>query len=549
MSIAIFKIRLPCVAAKNFSIIDSISNSIAIQTKSITFSGLGRSATSSQRISFAKSSVITVRQFSQGTTNRTTTTTSAVRAARTHVGHNQQHLITTTRRATQSQRGLSLSQRRCGRPPRSTTTTTTTTQHQRNATTVTVARRYQQQTQQSVSLSKQGSVATTFTRKSTAGRVIPISGGNKQHVTYASNMISIRDGLNHALNLPRTLPIPRWISPQRFTFTYSEVCGHASFCLVAISYAVDDFIQLRILAILGSTAMLAFTYFHPHGRVLWLPFKWNCLFIALNTWRVARVYLDIYWSQLVMSDTLVRVYDEHFYILDKADFARLVRLGQTETYHKGDVIVHQDDKNRYVRLVLVGDLNVERDDQITYMLHEGQFISETGLHAGLGLRGAVTSCCSVVAVTDEVQLLRWDRTELMRLLELDVSLERALRAIMSWDIVSKLKSQRELLAGGVITDVDKWTVKRKEQTLSRYKAILQNMLSHPGYLKKRQGRLAKYREIHHVTNEEHIRSLTEMGWTEEEFKLGYKEGQLDDDHLERKRRGILWWFQSWWNAL
>jgi CRP-like cAMP-binding protein len=250
-----------------------------------------------------------------------------------------------------------------------------------------------------------------------------------------------------------------------------------------------------------------------------------------------------------MSETLVRVYDQHFYVLDKADFARLVRLGTTETFRKGEVVVHQDQENRFVRLVLAGDLNVERDDQVTYMLHEGQFISETGLHAGLGLRGAVTSCCSVVAVTDDVELLRWDRTELMRLLELDNSLERALRSIMSWDIVSKLKSQRELLSSGVITDPEKWTVKRKEQTLSRYKAILQNMLAHPGYLKKRQGRLAKYREIHHVTYDEHVSSLKEMGWTEEEFKMGFKEGQLDDDKLELKRRGALWWFQSWWNAL
>jgi hypothetical protein len=84
---------------------------------------------------------------------------------------------------------------------------------------------------------------------------------------------SIIDSINYVLNQPRVVPVPRWISPQRHTFTWSECFGHASFFLVAVSYAVDDFLQLRLIAIAGSAAMLIFTYFHPHGRVLWLPFK------------------------------------------------------------------------------------------------------------------------------------------------------------------------------------------------------------------------------------------------------------------------------------
>ena len=76
-----------------------------------------------------------------------------------------------------------------------------------------------------------------------------------------------RDQLNLWLNEPRLLPVPRWISPRHITYKVSEVFGHCSFVLVAISYAVDDFLQLRILAIAGSSAMLVFTYFHPHGRI------------------------------------------------------------------------------------------------------------------------------------------------------------------------------------------------------------------------------------------------------------------------------------------
>jgi CRP-like cAMP-binding protein len=358
-----------------------------------------------------------------------------------------------------------------------------------------------------------------------------------------------RDQLNLWLTEPRLLPVPRWISPRHITYKVSEVFGHCSFFLVAVSYAVDDFLHLRILAIAGSSAMLVFTYFHPHGRILWLPFQWNIVFVLLNTWRVAKVYLDRIRSEQ-LSNGLSNLYDHHFYVMEKADFARLVQLGTKEKFNKGDTIVHQDHDNRYVRLVVSGDLIVDRDGQTTYLVHEGQFISEMGLHAGLGLRGTVTSCCSVKAASDEgVELVRWDRTELMHLLELHKSIDRTLKAVMSWDIVSKLKSQRVLLASGHIDDAEHWTIKRREQSSARYMAILRNMLVHPDYLNARKGQLTKYREIHQVSYRDHVTALHDIGWTVDEFEAGIKEGQLDEDELEKKNLGFEWWFKSWWKAL
>jgi hypothetical protein len=54
-----------------------------------------------------------------------------------------------------------------------------------------------------------------------------------------------------ALRKPRTIPIPRWITPRHYQFTLSECFGHISFVLVAASYAMDDFLSLRIIAVAG----------------------------------------------------------------------------------------------------------------------------------------------------------------------------------------------------------------------------------------------------------------------------------------------------------
>lgn len=349
-----------------------------------------------------------------------------------------------------------------------------------------------------------------------------------------------RDMANQYLNKPRTVPIPRWVSPQHATISLSECFGHGSFILVAISYAVDDFVQLRLLAIAGSSAMLVFAYFHPHGRVLWLPFKWNVLFIALNAYRVLKVHIDRFFASQ-LSPLLTHMHEHHFYVMDAADFARLVRLGKIEHFMKGELVTKQNQDNRYVRLVLQGTLNVERDGLVTYQLHEGNFISETGLHAGLLLRGNVNSCCDVKANGNDVTVLTWDRTELMHLLEVDKNIQRAIKAVMSWDIVSKLKSQRGLISTGEVVDPEVWTRKRREQTLHRYKNILSNMLAHPQYLNKRKEELCKYRDIHHIEDEQHELALKEMGWTLEEFEAGRKEGQVDEDEEEMQKNGWRWY--------
>jgi CRP-like cAMP-binding protein len=341
------------------------------------------------------------------------------------------------------------------------------------------------------------------------------------------------------MNQPRTIPIPRWVSPRHYTTTLSEGFGHSSFLLVAIAYAVDDFLQLRILAIAGSTAMLAFTYFHPHGRVLWLPFKWNALFIAINSYRIGSVYLDK-WRADQMSDEMRRLHDNHFYVMDTADFARLVRLSETETFRAGEYLVTQGQHNQYVRLIFSGKLNILRDEQLTYQLHEGNFISEAGLHAGLMLRGKVESCCDVVANSDDVKVLRWNRTDLMDLLENDQITRRALKAVLSWDIVSKLKSQRVLLSKGLIDDPARWTQKLREQTEKRYAAILHNMLLYPKYLKERREELHKYREIHHIEDKSHEYALKEVGWTLEEFEAGTKEGQVERMLDDQTDTGLKW---------
>lgn len=379
--------------------------------------------------------------------------------------------------------------------------------------------------------------STIRRRKSTFANV---GAGEKRQLPPLFRESFLRD----VMLKPRTVPVPRWISPRHYTANLSEVFGHSSFILVAISYAVDDFLHLRIIAVAGSSVMLFFTYFHPHGRVLWLPFKWNVLFILINSYRIGKVFLDRYLAEQ-LSPQMIQLRNDHFYIMDPPDFARLVRCGNLETFKAGDILVSQGEMNSRVRLVLDGELEVHRDNQATYKLQEGNFVSECGLHAGLLLPGKVESCCSIIA-TRESHCLCWERNDLMDLLHREKGLRRAIKAALSWDIVRKLKSQRQLLASGVIDDPELWTLKRNEQNDHRYAAILHNMLEHPRYMAKRREELNKYRMIHHIDDERHEKALKSFGWTLEEFQAGTKEGQEVFDEDIEERHGIKWFVREFY---
>jgi CRP-like cAMP-binding protein len=337
-----------------------------------------------------------------------------------------------------------------------------------------------------------------------------------------------RETLDEIFRKPRTIPIPRWITPRHYTTTLAECFGHASFILVAVSYAVDDFLMLRIIAVAGSTAILFFTYFHPHGRVLWLPLKWNVLFIMLNSYRIGRVCVEQYFSGQLPREIL-EIRNKSYYLMNPRDFAKLARLGTIKDYNPGDEVVKQHELNSNVFLILSGEMGVYHNEGLTYTLEKSNFVAENGLHVGLHLTGNIESCCTVAAETP-VRVLVWDRTELANLMRRNSGVRRSLQAALSWDIVRKLKQQRHLLASGRITeDTEVWNERRNSQTEMRYHSLLLNILSSP-YCSELRKELNKYRMIHHIDDHAHEKTLKDCGWTLSEFEAGHKEGIgiLDD---------------------
>lgn len=339
--------------------------------------------------------------------------------------------------------------------------------------------------------------------------------------------------------------IPVWMTQGRaIEYSITELAGHASFILVAVSYATDDFLLLRTLAVAGSSSMLIFTYFHPHGRVLWLPFRWNLLFIIINSYRIGRVLWDK-WEVRNLREEELKLHHDHFQLMDLVDFTKLLKIGEIETFDDCELVIDQGEDNRSIRLVLSGQLDVFRDGTYTYTLEEGNFMSEAGLHIGMRLTGSVESSGGVVS-RGKCRCIKWDRTELMELLDIEKDLRRSFLSALSWDIIGKLKGQRRLLMNGKVKFAEQWTEKRNNQSDHRYASLLKNILSRSEGLSPRSRyEIDNYRAVHHIDDAQHENALSLCGWSLEEFASGQKLIKTPQNvNSSNWGKNIFSWFSS-----
>jgi len=75
----------------------------------------------------------------------------------------------------------------------------------------------------------------------------------------------------------------------------ANTCGHlASICGVT-AYCMTDMLELRSLALCATMLGTVFQYYRPVP--LWLPIKWNVVFLGINGYMVATLLSDQYAAQ------------------------------------------------------------------------------------------------------------------------------------------------------------------------------------------------------------------------------------------------------------
>eukprot|EP01039_Chlorochromonas_danica_P012590 gene12590-14444_t len=158
-------------------------------------------------------------------------------------------------------------------------------------------------------------------------------------------------------------------------FNLSELAGHGSFVFLALSYLENDFLNLRLYAFSGITLSILFQYYREIP--LWIPIRWNALFLFINTVMIG-LLIKKQSDAANMTEDQKKLYEQCFRNkgMSQVDFFHLISMAKRMEAKKGTRLVSMDKKNTRLYLVQKGKLSVYKHDQKIGVINQSQFVGE-----------------------------------------------------------------------------------------------------------------------------------------------------------------------------
>ncbi len=166
-----------------------------------------------------------------------------------------------------------------------------------------------------------------------------------------------------------------------FQISISELTGHAAFLFSAAAFLEKDILFLRIYAVCSIALSILFQFYREIP--LWIPIRWNFLFIAINTLMVGLLLKDAHEAKYLPAEQM-KVYDQFFSAADGSgmtivDFMHLMKVAvRHEMPNKGHSVLEQDSLSTRVWLVVDGACQVSRDEEPITECGPGFFLGEMG---------------------------------------------------------------------------------------------------------------------------------------------------------------------------
>ena len=240
---------------------------------------------------------------------------------------------------------------------------------------------------------------------------------------------------------------------DRFTFSFAELAGHSSFILLAISYLESNPYYLRGVAIAGITSMTVFQYFRPSP--LWLPIKWNVLFIGINVGMIAKLLFDERMSDINLNESQRDLYNQVFRPagVSLIDFFALITKAKVvkDVPALTDLAV-QNSKQNTIGIIISGDVSVTTGTsehpvilntlstyqffgEMAFLSYQQQVEEETPTVRRLASANVTTKTTCTI--------MYWEYDTLLLLLKSNAKLSRCMQTILATDLMRKVTSQNE----------------------------------------------------------------------------------------------------------
>src|SRR5688572_26450954 len=207
-----------------------------------------------------------------------------------------------------------------------------------------------------------------------------------------------------------------------------EYLVHFSNLLLLVSYSVRDILWLRWFAVGAAVANLP--YYLAQPAVLWPPVIWGTVFMLINLYQIARIYLER--RPVVLSRDEQQLYDLGFKALRPREFVSLVLAGQWRDAAAGERIITHDQPVDRLSIPISGRVEVSRQDQRLGSFAPGQIV-------GLALTMTGDPASFDAAFSEPGRYMSWPLPTLRKFLDKRPELRLALQRLAGHDLAMKIE--------------------------------------------------------------------------------------------------------------
>lgn len=366
------------------------------------------------------------------------------------------------------------------------------------------------------------------------------------------------------------LTVPGFISRSRermmsHSYSWSDLAGHGSFLFLAVSYLERDFFHLRLYAMSGVTLSIIFQYYRE--KPLWIPIRWNSLFLLINAVMIALLIKDDLAADKLSTEEK-QLYHEVFQTkgMSRVEFVHLMAKAKRMAAAPEEMLVTDAKRNTRVYLVQSGRVSVRKAGVEVASIGPNNFVGEMSFltwqtRKEADLRAAASSNASDPIPPAEVSqgvggyyLSSWyswaaatvtTAVQLVNPIPEDHSNANATAATGEYghaDAVAvtdcvlyywRFKDLREMklqnpsmgmaLERCISDDLNKKMISTREQEMrERYKQLVLGATVDGVLTEQAKALLMGGKERFRVSDIEHDKILKEIGWSPEEYITGFK---------------------------
>lgn len=218
-------------------------------------------------------------------------------------------------------------------------------------------------------------------------------------------------------------------------FSLSNLPGHISYLLIAISYWLTDIFWLRVVAVVGLS--LEILYFWHSGGDLRTGMGWDLIFIAINLYQLYRLVKDRLSLRLPEADRdLLR---SVFTGLDDPQIARLLIAGEFCDFAGGTTLAAENEALDRIFFVCSGRARVMIGGREVSLLEKGSFVGEVAFLTD-------KRATATVIAEGDMRALAFGRGKLRQFFEKETEVAGLIYQLLGRELANKIKVSNRLLA-------------------------------------------------------------------------------------------------------